>query len=471
MKTFLVLRASVLGAIVATRSAPAQGTPRASPSPAPSQAVPKTMPVHGIAYDSIGREPLRDAFVSILGSQSGARNTTTDSHGRFQFDSVAPGDYTFAIQHAVLDSLGLTGISRKATVVSEGDEIRLGVPSFGTLWRIECAGLRVPKDSGFVFGTIRDATTMRPLAHARIQISWTEFEAKGGRVRGRIWRAEGVADDSGNYSVCDLPTWEEMSIRAAGAGGRDSVASGDIDLAPRPGRIERRDLLVGPTDSTASRVGVVSGIVSKMDGSPFGEARVAIAGMREVRTDEDGHFVLRHVPLGTQQMDVLSVGVAPISTTVDVVPNDTTRVAVQFGRPIVLSGMRTVATPGVHVMAQEFDVRRHAGNGYVLDSMSIVRYPDFINVFNDVPGIRMLRRFGNVSLTTMNDRGIACQPTILLDGVEVSANALSDLQPHEVAGIEVYARPLMVPAQLLPPGRAPECGMVVVWTKYTFRNR
>ncbi len=460
MKPF-VLCAGFFGAILATHSALAQGSPRPSPSP--------TLPVRGVAYDSIRREPLRDAFVSLLGSQSGARNTTTDSHGRFQFDSVAPGDYTLAVQHAALDSLGLSGVSRKATIATDhDDEIRLGVPSFATLWRLECVGLRVPKDSGFVFGTIRDAMTMRPLAHAHVEVSWTELEAKNGRIYGVVWRAEGLADAQGDYSICGLPTWEEMSIRAVGD--RDPITSGEIELPARLGRVERRDLLAGPTDSSA-RVGVVTGIVTNLDGSAFGMARVAMPGMREVRTDPEGRFVFDKVPLGTQEIDVFSVGVAPISSTVDVVPHDTNRVVLHFGRAITVSGMRVTAKPGVHVLAQEFDVRRHGANGYMLDSTTIERYPDFMNAFNDVPGIRLSRRFGSFAFTMMNDRGGPCQPTILLDGVEVSANSVSDLQSHEVAGVEVYARPLMVPAELLPPGRPPECGMVVVWTKYVFRNR
>lgn len=461
LKTFVVLCAATLGAIAAPKSAPAQAAPRTSES--------RMMPVRGIAYDSIRRQPLRDAFVSILGSGSTARNTVTDSHGRFSFDSVPPGDYTFAIQHAVLDSLGLSGVSRKATVAHEGEEVRLGVPSFGTLWRIECSGQRVPKDSGFVFGTVRDAATMRPLANARVEVTWMELGLKAGHVTGRRWHAEGVADEMGNYSVCDLPTWEALYIRAGGE--RDSVASGDIELPGRTGRIERQDLLVGPTDSVASHVGIVSGIVTNVNGEPFGAARVSMPGMREVRTDVAGRFVLQEVPIGTQQIEVLSVGVAPVSTTVDVVPHDTTRVALQFGRPIVLAGMRVTATPGVHVMAQEFDVRRKNGTGYVVDSTAIARYPDFINVFNDVPGIRMARRLGSVLLTMRNDKGVACSPTILLDGIETTGNGLSDLQSHEIAGVEVYAHPLLVPAELLPPGRPPECGMVVAWTKYTFRNR
>ena len=83
----------------------------------------------------------------------------------------------------------------------------------------------------------------------------------------------------------------------------------------------------------------------------------------------------------------------------------------------------------------------------------------------------LFRSLGSVFLTTMGDKGNACSPTLLMDGIETSANALSDLQPHEVAAIEVYARALMIPVELLPPGRPVDCGMVVVWTKYTFRNR
>jgi hypothetical protein len=467
LKTFLVLCAACAGAIVATKSATAQVAPRA---PA-SQALPGSMPVRGVAYDSIRREPLRDAFVSLLGTQSGGggRSTTTDSHGRFQFDSVTPGDYTFAIQHAVLDSLGLSGVSRKATVATDRGEVRLGVPSFSTLWSIECAGLRVPKDSGFVFGTVRDVATMRPLAHAHVEVTWVELRVRSGRLSQRLWHAEGFADDAGNYSVCDVPTSEELFIRAAGE--KDSMASGQVELPPRVGRIERRDLLVGPADSVASRVGTVTGIVTNVSGEPFGYARVFMRGLREVRSEPDGRFLLRDVPIGTQQIEVFSVGVAPVSSTIDVLPGDTAHVALQFGRPIVLAGMRVSATPGVRVMSQEFDVRRRTGNGYMLDSTAFVRYPDFINVFNDVPGLRVQRRIGAIVFSMQSNKGDTCAPTILLDGVEVSGNTLSDLQPHEVAAVEVYAHPLMVPAQLLPPGRPPECGMVVVWTKYTFRNR
>src|SRR5205814_1498111 len=61
----------------------------------PTEARPQARPpvaVRGIAYDGIRKQPLRDAVITLSGEH---RQTTTDSKGRFQFDSVAPGVYTF----------------------------------------------------------------------------------------------------------------------------------------------------------------------------------------------------------------------------------------------------------------------------------------------------------------------------------------------------------------------------------------
>ena len=48
---------------------------------------------------------------------------------------------------------------------------------------------------------------------------------------------------------------------------------------------------------------------------------------------------------------------------------------------------------------------------------------------------------------------------------------LLDLFPREVAGIEVYPTAAHVPMKYARVGIQPECGMILVWTKYGFRNR
>jgi hypothetical protein len=40
-----------------------------------------------------------------------------------------------------------------------------------------------------------------------------------------------------------------------------------------------------------------------------------------------------------------------------------------------------------------------------------------------------------------------------------------------VAGFEVYPRPLFIPPLYLTGPNIPTCGMILVWTKYAFRNR
>src|SRR5690242_9892540 len=70
------------------------------------------VPVQGVVFDSVRGRPLGNATVTIDPGCS----TTTDARGRFHFDSVPTGVRTISVQHATLDTLGLFGISRKASV-------------------------------------------------------------------------------------------------------------------------------------------------------------------------------------------------------------------------------------------------------------------------------------------------------------------------------------------------------------------
>src|SRR5215475_8877917 len=103
------------------------GTLFAVPTFAFAQARPVT--VNGIAYDSLRSVPLGDAFVALSGA-GGSRNASSDSRGRFHFDSVTPGAYTLSMQHAALESIGFPGVTTRVVVSDGAGELTIAIPSF-----------------------------------------------------------------------------------------------------------------------------------------------------------------------------------------------------------------------------------------------------------------------------------------------------------------------------------------------------
>jgi protocatechuate 3,4-dioxygenase beta subunit len=420
--------------------------------------------VRGVVFDSLRGRPLRDAFVTISGKSA----ITTDARGRFVFDSVLPGAYVITAQHAVLDSIGLSGLTTRATVTEDGGEVRLAVPSFETLWKLSCRG-RAPRDSGIVFGTIRDATTGAPVADAAVELTWSDLLLdKKRRVMQRRWRIETRSNESGGYAICGVAPELVLRIHA----NRNANATGLIDLPALGARVQRRDLLIGPVSaSNPSARGTISGVVTDANGHPIEGARIFYGDTAEVRSDSDGHFRLADVHVGTRQFVVSAIGTAAVVATADVTPRDTTVVAVRLVKVRALEPVRTTAARGNRVLAAEFDERRKNGFGHTRDSTDIVRHPQFINALREVPGLNVQYKGMNLTITVGDGKGGACAPDVFIDGARAGNGHLIDLLPGEVGGLEVYSRAAHIPARFTPAGIQPQCGAILVWTKYGFRNR
>lgn len=92
----------------------------------------------GTVHDSLSRAgPLRGAVV-VLAEK--ARYVSTDSLGAFRIDSVAPGRYTLALLHSVLDSFDLS--SPRYTVEVDSGHVAivvLATPSAATAYAQGCA--------------------------------------------------------------------------------------------------------------------------------------------------------------------------------------------------------------------------------------------------------------------------------------------------------------------------------------------
>jgi hypothetical protein len=418
--------------------------------------------VRGVAYDSVRGVPLAGAVVTIAGD---TRTVLTDTRGRFTFDGVTQGVHTFSAQHAIVDSLGFSGITTRATVTDGRAEIRIAGPSFPTLWHSVCGPTRVPKDSGFVYGTVRDADTQNPVPNATVDLTWLVLRVDRSRhISQARYRAQTQSDRGGNYYICGVPRETGARIRAV----TDSATSGLIDMASGNTRVQRRDLTLGAVgDSGATRVGVVSGLVADTAGKPVADARVIADGAGEVRTAANGRFVVHGVPVGTRQIEVLAIGMSPIVTVVDVSPTDTATILATLRKITTLDVVRVTASPQVRRLVRDLEERRATGFGYVKDSTEIANHGSLFSVLFEFPNVRVDRKnvAGDFVVTMPGTGASRCLANVIIDGQKSDFDQLNYLRPGDIAAVEVYPRRMQLPMQFM---RFDDCGAIVVWTKWAF---
>lgn len=436
--------------------------------------------VTGVAFDSLSRVPLAGAFVTLAATGHATRSTTSDDHGLFRFDSVVPGTYTVAMQHAVFDSIGISGASERVAISDGRDTLRLSTPSFARIWSVACGGAPAPgsRDSGVVFGSLRSAETRRPVANATVTLHWVEvgFDKAAG-VTQRGWQAEVRSDSAGDYRACDVPASAILRIGAATDAAHGGLASGVVDVVPNGRRVERLNLLLAaqPTDSSGRATGFVEGMVTSDVDQPVADALVRVEGAPPARTDSTGGFLLRNVPPGTQEVTVQSVGAAEVATVVDVSPNDTARVAMRLRKVATLAPVRVKATASQRFVVDGFEERKSKGTGYFEDSTSISKHGSLTSVFGAIPSVTVGQgtrsTHGAVILLPATNLAGTCKANIWIDGKRADAGRadqeqLNELGPDDIAAIEVYARMLDTPAEYIV--RNGNCGTVVVWTKRAF---
>ena len=419
------------------------------------------MPVRGVVFDSVGGRPLRDAFVTILGA---SQSTTTDERGRFHFDSVPGGVRTIAVQHAVLDSIGFSGLSARANVGWANDEVRVAVPSFATFWRRVCGGARPPKDSGFVYGIIRDSRTKHPVAGATLHLSWVDF-AIGDKHRlvNRRFSADVRTSTAGDYAVCGVPMDMAVYLRAT----TDSAETGTIELPVTGLRMQRRDLFV----ASRGGFGVVSGMLLDQSGSPFEDAIVTLDDSIEARSDYDGMFVFRHAPTGSRRLVARFVGISPLVTTIDVIPGDTTAVSLTMPKIATLATMRVTSPERASMLREEWEERKIRFHRHMIDSTVIMRSNELATALQSLPNLTVKRaNNGTVNVFVPDGRGSSCVPELRVDGTMVNDfSQLASIPPTRVVGMEVYVHAMDIPPEFMRGGVRYPCGLVTVWTKWAFR--
>jgi hypothetical protein len=427
--------------------------------------------VNGIAYDSLHAVPLAGASISIAGT---GRTATADPQGRFHFDSLAPGSYRFVMQHDALDSLGMSGVSSLATVSDSRDTVRVALPSFSTLWRAACQTSTPPVDSGMLFGTVTVPKGEKPAANANVAAVWIDvnYDQRTGLNQKR-WRLDVLTDSLGNYTLCGVPTSTGVRIWAA----TDSAMSGLISLLPLANqRVMRKDLLVASGGlSDPNRRGAIAGLVKDDHGMPLRDALIVTDGLPSVRTRANGTFIVRDVPAGTQQIEVRSIGLAPVFETIDVRARDTTRIEIALLKITTLDSVRVKANAVRQQFVADYESRKRQGFGKFLDSASLGTKGTLLAVFGELPSVNVSTPKGSapqILFPSPKGGGNKCLAGLYIDRVKSDQEDLAMYRPGDFAAIEVYVRALDVPADLgtVMQGAGDNatnmrCGVIVMWTK------
>jgi Carboxypeptidase regulatory-like domain len=448
--------------------------------------LPQFASVVGVAVDSLRGGPLRDATVVV--SDAGGRQATTDAAGRFQIDSIPPGTHRVALFHPLLDALGFS-VSSAPMPFTAGDTVRLAIATPTALVLVQ----RICTEDSATSGrqpTAIIGTVLGDADGATVTLEWKRVDAtKRQGVLDLTMRRQATSDASGRFRVCGPPGVTQGRLRATLADAATSWVP--IELS--------RGGVVLPTLHLirVSRAGRAIGQVVGPHHEKVPGATVELTGTdARTTTDDNGRFVLAALPEGTQTLAVRAAGYSPSTTVVEIAAAAPWQGVVQLGAgPPVLST--------IHILAQAlapaydavgFNERKHRGVGTFLDVEDIDRkHPsNATDVMESVPGIYVDHSFhppiimgsrGHSSV--MGSSGVCVN--LFLDGhrvdIEVPADTNNlgraaapfvplDLDQYvdvaDIAAVEVY-NPEELPPQFERVGDS--CQTIILWTKGALLER
>jgi hypothetical protein len=192
-----------------------------------------------------------------------------------------------------------------------------------------------------------------------------------------------------------------------------------------------------------------------------------------VTTDPSGRFFIWEVRPGLHYLKVRRIGYEETAMPLQV-PEGHVGVeltvelsAIPVDLPeVVVEGDRTFYAFG---KLRGFYQRRDRGFGHFITRDEIVkRLPRVVtDVLRGVPRLDVRPGPLGNRIVTVSDASPNCRsPTLFLDGTELGQGNIDELiNPQDVAGVEIYARPAEIPVEFNPTRASPGCGVIVIWTR------
>lgn len=239
---------------------------------------------------------------------------------------------------------------------------------------------------------------------------------------------------------------------------------------PRAGRVLGVSfllLLTIPGFLRAQGGTVVGQVTSFESGEPLGGVELVVRGT-DVRsiTSEAGLFRLEGIPTGRQTISLSYLGAESKDVPVRVEPRQTVRVSfVVEMRVIPVAELVVTVEDQVPVSKLTgFYERMENSPGHFItrDDIDRLNPARTTAMLRRVPGLDIGKRTrGGVTPVTMSRRK-GCQPQFWVDGARAPFFDVDNIQPREIAGIEVYRGNSEVPIRFKHRDR---CGVIVIWTR------
>jgi hypothetical protein len=452
--------------------APALGAQKTTASTPP--AGPKTgkAQIVGVVVDSLNGGFLSDADVLIEGANA---TLETDSLGKFEIDSLAPGIYRIGVFHPLLDTLGITLVTKPFHIGPDSSSfVLLAVPSAPTIIRAACADKPGGWDKSAVIGHVYDPETLQPIARAEVSVAWAEIEvSKEFGIRRTARLVHDSTDRLGTFKICGLPSPLQATLQARR--GSTVTAEIPISLGEKPSDLLARTLWLSTADSI-TKVGnaTVSGVVLLEGSSTSGGSRVELVGTDiVVMTNDKGEFTMRNLPSGSKVLLARHLGFGAEAVPVDLSSREQKRVTIKLSKfvaimdPVLVTARRSAALDKIG-----FTQRKKSGFGYFIgpERLENMHANSVTNILRMVPGLRIT--YGPEGDIVSSSRGVGSGCVrYFLDDIPYTEMTPGDINTFvaggEVVAVEVY-QDTNTPAQYVQGGGS--CTTIVLWTRFKIRG-